>query len=419
MKRKGIYMISMMLFTVICNSCSQVRSSEGGGNGSAYPGAFSGSKLHKFVLKLESLSDNERQASIASFIKDNPHTPIIESDSVFSLYWYGKANEVLVNGDVQHGWSEADTMHRLQAGENGFFHISYKVPPDSRIDYTLVIDTVSMTDPRNRSITPSGYGDHSEVAMPGFKPDPIRSYRADIPHGSLDSLNFASSDTSISARQLKIYFPPGYKSMNSLLPVIYVLDGLEALAFMTYRNTMDNMIADHRMTPALVVFIPPGDRHNEKTGDKTEAFLKVICDELVPIIDLNYNSDPRPEKRAICGISSGGHFALLTLFRRYDVFRNCAGQSPTISDKVIDAMRTMIKRGKYSSDMKIYFDAGIFDLPGGTLEDMSFLEAARSLHTELDIHKISHIYREENDGHEWANWRERTDDILGYFFPAE
>jgi enterochelin esterase-like enzyme len=417
MKSKGINILSIILITITA-SCTTNVTSDGGQEKSTYPVPFTESSTHEFADKLGSVKGEARTTLLSSFISQNPQSPIIESDSVFSLYWFGKAGRVLVNGDLQKGWAEADSMNRINVGESAFFFISYKVPRDSRLDYTLTIDSVTVTDPRNPSVTPSGYGPHSEIAMPGFSPDPNLIHRQDIPHGTIDSLNFASSDTSISPRQLKMYFPPGYHSM-SLLPVIYVLDGLEALDFMSYQTVMDNMIADDRMTPAIVIFVPPGDRHNEKIGGKTEAFMKVICEEMVPLIDLNYSTDPRPEKRAITGISSGGHFALLTLFKRNDVFLNGAGQSPSITQELIEAMRKMIKTGKYDQRMKIYFDAGTFDLPGSPIEEMSFPEAVRSFHTELEMHKISHIYQEVNDGHEWANWRERTDDILGYFFPEK
>jgi enterochelin esterase-like enzyme len=60
-------------------------------------------------------------------------------------------------------------------------------------------------------------------------------------------------------------------------------------------------------------------------------------------------------------------------------------------------------------------DVGTYDLdyPGA---DESFLSANREFGAELTKHGIKHIYREVNDGHEWANWRERTEDILKMFF---
>lgn len=408
-----IIIVSLLMFLGI-NSCDR-KISPFEKNSLAVSYTYKESKINEFALSLASYPENLRDSAVFNFIKQHPLTPVIESDSIFSLYWWGKASQVLVNGDLQAGWAKPDTMNRLSFQSNNFFWISYKIPSDSRVDYTLTIDAMSTPDPRNPVITPGGYGSHSQVAMTGFTPDQVRLLRDDIQHGCIDSMDFKSSNTSIVPRKLKIFLPAGYDSLSEL-PVIYILDGLEALEFMSYNNVLDNLISDGKIEPVLAVFIPPGEHHAEKIADKSKAFLKVVCDEIVPLIDRTYKTDPGPEKRAIAGISSGGHFALLAMFSRNDVFHCAAGQSPTLSDVIFDELHEMIRKGRYDQNMKIYIDAGIFDLPGGTLDDLSFLGATRNLNGEMEIHKISHLYQEFNDGHEWANWRERTDDVLIYFF---
>lgn len=59
-----------------------------------------------------------------------------------------------------------------------------------------------------------------------------------------------------------------------------------------------------------------------------------------------------------------------------------------------------------------------YDLPKGMLGRDSFYEKGNTLHQEMLDHGLEHIYIVPNDGHEWANWRERTSEILTYHVVA-
>jgi len=87
---------------------------------------------------------------------------VYEQDSIVSLYWYGKAKHININCDLQYGWPVPDTMDAMPCREATFFHRTYTIPFNTRLDYQLIIDTTASTDPRNPDITPSGFGPHSE-----------------------------------------------------------------------------------------------------------------------------------------------------------------------------------------------------------------------------------------------------------------
>jgi len=376
---------------------------------------FHGSRFEAFTLKLKALPENEHDPAVKLYLSEFPKTPVYEADSIFSLYWFGKAKQILLYGDLQAGWSVPDTLIPIPCGESAFFHATYVVPPDARLDYQFEIDSVFMTDERNPVITPSGYGLHSQIAMPGFKPKPVRQYRKDIPHGTIDSLMLISQDPGIRARQAKVYLPAAYNKLSQL-PVLYVLDGLEAMEYMSYPSVLDNLIADGKIEPAMAVFIPPAERDNEFMGDQHQAFMAALCDEWVPIIDNTYKTANLPGKRGVTGISSGGHLALLTVLSRPDIFLCGAGQSPTLSDEIYDALHVLQKEVKTNPALHIYFDIGRFDLVDGTIDDETFLKANEDLHQVMEREGIPHVFHVFNDGHEWANWRERTDEILNCFF---
>ena len=409
----SIRLFSLLMLMCIGGFCSAAPSSAP----TKIPGTrdHHGSQFEIFISRLKSLPEPARDTAVARFIGEFPTTPLIEHDSVISLYWYGNATQVLINGDLQLGWAGSDKMQAVPCGIKSFFYQTYTIPVDSRLDYQFKVDETVTTDPRNPGITPSGYGPHSEIAMPGFRPDPVRIFRPAVPHGTIDSMVVSSRDTTIRSRKVKVYVPPGYASL-SRLPVLFVMDGLEALDYNAYPIVMDNLMADRKIQPALLVFIPPGDRFAEYLGTNDLKFINAICDEFVPLIDRKYKTDPVPAKRGIAGISAGGHLALLALFIRPDVFQCSAGQSPAISDQLYNALRSFPEKEKTRPSLRIYMDIGRYDLGSGNAKNLTFFQACSAFHLEMQKAGLNHLFQAFNDGHEWANWRERTDDILVCFF---
>lgn len=415
-RTSAVFGIATLFMFFVLSSCSNSSISDDQ-KAKMYSCTFKDSQLNHFSASLLQLGESDRDSSVVDFLRTFPYSPIYESDTVVSLYWYGKADQVLIYSDL-HGWSLPDTLNSTPCGEFTFFHKSYILPFDARVDYKFQVDTLMTIDERNPSITPSGYGPHSEIAMPGFHPDPIRQSRQDIHHGSPDSLLLVSNNPEIQSRQALVYLPYGIDSLDQL-PVLYVLDGLEAFEYMSYPTVLDNLIADRKIEPLIVVFIPPVERHVEFIGEKHDDFLTVLCDEFVPLVDRTYKTEAQPEKRGIAGISSGGHFALLAVLSRPDVFLCGAGQSPTISNALLEAPHAFSSNGELYPSLRFYFDVGKFDLLNGASNNLSFLEANENFSRELTLAGINYRFNVVNDGHQWANWRERTDEILTFFFGIE
>lgn len=370
--------------------------------------------FNTFLLRVKLLPVEQRSAAVNDFLAAAKTTPIVEKGGEVHFVWFGKATVVAINGDVQGGWSYPDTMESIPCGEASFFYRSYLLPPDTRVDYQFIVDGRYTTDARNPRVTPSGYGPHSELAMPGFVTDPILKHRPDIPHGTLDSLVWKSGDESLKPRIVRIYTPPAYRTMSEL-PTLYVHDGNDALAYEYFTDVLDNLIQDGTIRPVVAVFIPPVQREEEYVGLKQRDFSRRMCDDLVPLIDRRYHTSQKPENRAMMGISNGGHVSLASVLKRPDVFLNAAGQSSTITPQLLEILDHAGAQQSSHTPFRIYTDVGTYDLgtPGA---ESSFLIANRRFSDELTRAGIRHVFREVNDGHEWANWRERTKTILTFFF---
>lgn len=359
---------------------------------------------------IKNMNAEEKLQKIREYIAGNPVTPVIINDSTFALYWFGKASRAGVSGDLQSGWSKNDDMQKIKAGDSSFFFITYTVPKDSRFDYMLVHDNRYIVDPGNPVVTPSGFGPHSQVAMPGFKSDPLMIPSEDVSKGTVDSIFFKPKDTLLRARYLKIYHPAGNPEKPALL---FVYDGFEALKFENYNVVLDNMIAKGMIHPVVAVFIPPAEREDESVGSKTVAFINMICDELVPLMINKYGVSADPVFHGITGISAGGHLAFATPVVRPDVVACGAGQSSTISRELVNALQDLPDAA--TDGLKIYIDVGRYDLPGNII-GKTFHQSNKDFAAEVGKKGIEYKFVEVNDGHSWASWRERTSTYLMFFW---
>jgi enterochelin esterase-like enzyme len=412
--RLCILFFSLACTTVFLQNCKETAESPFARSTTPSNEQITKSKFAHFINNLKNLPVDKRLAVLLRFLENNPVSPVIE-DNLACFYWYGKANSVFVNGDIQYGWARPEKLESISCEEEKFFYKIYSLPADARIDYQFIVDEKIITDPRNPIITPSGYGMHSQCAMPMFKTDSILLYRADILHGKVDSLFFESKQTSMLPRSLKVYKPANYDSLASL-PTLYVNDGFNAIDFCSYINVLDNLIADKNIKPVLVVFVDFAEGDQDYFINRTDEYFTAFCNELVPFIDVNYKTSKQAKDRVLAGISAGAHISLLTALKRSDVFLNAAGQSPTTTEELFDALDSDFLNGQIKEKLKLYFDVGRFDLTEGGINNYSYLHANQLLNRKIKKTGINHIFNVFNDGHQWANWRERVDEILIYFF---
>lgn len=402
----------VLFFTVSC------------GDNSQHPGVTSTvpnkeqlqrSNFVKFINQLKDAPEEQRITLINGFINEYNSSPIIEDSTLACFYWFGNANEVLINGDILQGWTKPDTMDVINCKEKKFFYRLYSLPADARVDYLFIVDGKTVIDSLNKATTPSGYGLHSQCAMPLFKPNPVRKFNPVINHGTLDTIFFKSKLSTMQPRRLLIYKPAGYDTISDL-PALYVNDGIKALDYCNYLNILDNLIADGVIKPVLVVFIEFVEGDQDYFINKTDEYIVMVCKELVPLIDEKYKTSKTASNRVLAGISAGGHISILTSLKRPDVFLNAAGQSTTIMPDIFDALEKVSSKSEVKKSLRFYFDAGRFDLIYGGMNNYPFLYANQLMHKEMNKHSINHTFKIVNDGHQWASWRERIDQILIFFF---
>lgn len=98
-------------------------------------------------------------------------------------------------------------------------------------------------------------------------------------------------------------------------------------------------------------------KHPVPTGDSAN-FLKFLQNELIPMIERDFRSDPA--KRILAGHSYGGLFGAYTLFEAPDLFETYIIGSPTLSygDRFVFQQEETYARGHKSLPATVYLYAG-------------------------------------------------------------
>lgn len=151
-----------------------------------------------------------------------------------------------------------------------------------------------------------------------------------------ESINFKSKINN-SEYQLYINLPESYhNNATKKYPVFYALDGNRIFGTTTH---VYNGILDDGFVPEMIIvgitcvthrtrdLTPTAIERIESSGGAS-TFLKVLSDEITPLIDRRYRSDKK--SRTLAGTSFAGLFTHYTLFTQPALFNNYIINNPTL-----------------------------------------------------------------------------------------
>jgi enterochelin esterase-like enzyme len=173
---------------------------------------------------------------------------------------------------------------------------------------------------------------------PAF-PDPPTGFnvkRENVPHGELTAVPYDSKSLG-THRQMRVYTPPGY-STNRKYPVLILLHGiggndLEWTKACHADNIMDNLLAEGKLQPMVVVFPNgnssvtadaggafPGEGAGARGAQAPQGagrgrggfeswgtpFENDLLNDIIPYIESHYSVYTDREHRALAGLSMGG-----------------------------------------------------------------------------------------------------------------
>jgi enterochelin esterase-like enzyme len=273
-----------------------------------------------------------------------------------------------------------------------------------------------------RGAARGGFGGPIELG-PDDKPafaDPPAGFnvrRENIAHGELTTIQY-DSKTLGTRRQMLVYTPPGY-SDDQKYPVLYLLHGIggndrEWQRACRADNVLDNLLADGKIRPMIVVF-PNG---NSSTTVDTEGgargvgsgrgargggfdswgmpFENDLINDIIPFIESHYSVYTDREHRALAGLSMGGGQSLNIGLANLDIFPYVGGFSSAPNTKSPAELVPDPTAAKEKLKL-LWLACGNRD---------GLIRISQRLHNYLKENDVPHVWHVDGNGHdgtEWAN----------------
>ena len=260
--------------------------------------------------------------------------------------------------------------------------------------YHLTIDGGVVNDPGTHNYFGSCRWE-SGIEIPAHDQD-FYACRMDVPHGNVQQVLFPSQSTN-TVRRAFVYTPPTYgKNKKERFPVLYLQHGWGENET-SWPNQgcagliMDNLIAAGKIKPFIIV-MTYGMTNDIRFGGirefTAEDFEKVLVDELVPLIDANFQTKADKWNRAMAGLSMGGMETKLITLRRPEVFGSYG----------------LLSGGQYEpSDIKDKKQVKLIFQSCGSKERPDAIRQSTARLQEAGFN--AHGYVSEGTAHEFLTWR--------------
>jgi enterochelin esterase-like enzyme len=255
---------------------------------------------------------------------------------------------------------------------------------------------------QGRTNQPITIGPDDKAAFPAA-PVGFDVTRVDIAHGKIDSVKYYSNSVGKERRML-VYTPPGY-SANKTYPVLYLLHGIggdekEWYSFGAPNAILDNLYAQHKLTPMIVV-LPNGraqadDRASGGFGSAPAfgLFDKDLLGSIIPFIESHYRVKKGPSNRALAGLSMGGGQSLDFGLANLDTFAWIGGFSSAPNTFAPDKLVPDLAKARKLK--LLWVSCGDQD---------NLITISRNVHNYLRDSGVPHIWHVDSGKHEWSVWK--------------
>ncbi|MBD0377329.1 MAG: esterase family protein [Flavisolibacter sp.] len=248
-----------------------------------------------------------------------------------------------------------------------------------------------------------------DTAAFAHAPEGFDKKRENIQRGNTDSVYY-DSKTVGTKRRLLVYTPPGY-STGKKYPVLYLLHGIggterEWFKWSEPNVILDNLIADKKIVPMIVVF-PNGRamKNDSDTGnifapEKIQAFANFendLLNDVIPFIESKYPVIKDREHRALAGFSMGGGQSLDFGLPHLNTFAYVGGFSSAPNTK--PPQELVPNPAETAKQLKLlYISCGSKD---------GLVSITQGLHRYMKENNVPHIYHIEPGGQHniemWTN----------------
>lgn len=252
-----------------------------------------------------------------------------------------------------------------------------------------------------------------------------------VPHGQVRELPYFSKVDN-SMRRCFVYTPPEYDKDTSVrYPVLYLQHGggEDETGWSNQGKVnliMDNLIAEGKARPFIIVMdngtwrwpdnVPrpkPGERPAPGTWPPkgwADGFMKILLEDVIPMIDVDYRTLADLPHRAMAGLSMGGMQTRVITLANPGMF-SCAG---LFSGGSISADDVKNARGFKENIKLVFVSYGSRELENGKTRFGDDPKANLAALEEIGIN--TQFYISPDTAHEWQSWRRAMHEFAKLIF---
>jgi enterochelin esterase-like enzyme len=309
----------------------------------------------------------------------------------------------------------------MEKGSDGVWSVVTAPLAPEIYGYSFEVDGQPQIDLRNPDVKPNLIYVGNAVTVPGSRPQLWEA--RDVPHGVVHHHFYTSKvvqGLEGGQSEYYVYTPPAYEPKKGKpYPVLYLLHGWSDmangwLAVGQANHIFDNLIADHRMKPMLVVMpLGYGDmtfvngRHEVWDDDvmvqhNVALFSQALLTEVLPQVESEYHVSKKKDNRAITGLSMGGLESLTLGLTHPQLFGWVGGFSSALGHKEEEQLTAL--NSKTAGLRLLWISCGTED---------ELVAPNRKFIAWLKTKDVPVTFIETPGMHTWMVWR----DNLAHFAP--
>ncbi len=316
--------------------------------------------------------------------------------------------------DPEHRAGQVSVWAHLRLGDTtmarvaGGWEVRLSDLPVDRLEYLLDVDGRLGPDPSNPHVVPGPFGDHSWVALPGYR----RPAWLDLEQVPSERAPLTLSRTAVGRIDTEIWSPAD-AAAEEPLPLLISHDGPEMDAFGGLTSYVGALIGDRRLPRMRVALVAAGPRNQRYAANP--AYGRALCDRLVPALE---DAAPMEGRPVLMGQSLGALAALHASWTAPGLFAGLFLQSGSYFTADLDPQESGFEFWPevtgFVASLRAAEQAGpdapVTTLTCGTAEENHANNLA--MRDQLSRVGVETGWGEIRDGHTWTCWRDALDPHL-------
>ncbi len=356
-------------------------------------------------------------AAVEGFLARH-EAPVIEGSRCTFLF-RGEADEVLLAQRIV-GLPELIPLRRLYGTD--LWYLVLELPRGSRVNYQLELrrgpHVERINDPLNPKLSYSPVGTSSVCFGPGYETPEWTQPDTEARPGELVEMLVPSRALGRDC-PVTVYLPARFRRTASY-PLLVVHDGPDFLQYAAAKTVLDNLIHRLDVAETVVAFVRPEDRLTEYAN--STAHSRFLTQELLPQLELELPLVGKPSGRCLLGSSFGAVASFSAAVRSPETYGSLVLMSGSfvftdigmdhgggeVFDPVVKFVNKYRARPTHVAE-RLFVSCGVYE---------PLIVQNRSMVPTFESAGMTVRFVEAFDGHNWENWRDRSQDALSWVYPG-